>query len=708
MKRFLCLFFVAAFAITGIAPAAEREDLYPAEVHPVDEIVVHSYRDNVLLGDAPNKVEIITGDDIRSTRAFNLTDALKNNVNVQAVDLQGLTGGVDMRGFAPTALGTNSYTRLLVDGMPFSTRNTAAASLVNVSSIEVLKGPFSSIYGSGAMGGIVNILTPRTKGRIRGGGSIGYGSFNTFTASTYVGGSISSRVDFDLYGDFYKQNKDYRTGGDNLLKMTPYEKEVMDPASYSAVYNNSKYDKKAAGARLGIDISDSWRLNIYDDFYYTGNAMGNGGFWGIEDQTDKKVVRNAARMDATGNMGRHTLKIAPFFSFENSDYDNAGMWGNTSSRYDYLTYGGQVSDIIRLGKHSLTVGVDNFSQKYVSRQWDGNGDRTAPFNPDYTNIQTGVFAEGKLSFFDDKLTSVMGVRYDNIAFRTFSTAHLDMEAASKNYNTFNPNLGVKYKVTRNVSVRGSVGTAYLAPDAFKMTGTYYVGGAIYRGNPDLKPEKSLTYDLGIGLADNRRSVMADVTIFFTDHKNLIVSDYSQAEYTTFANANKAKLGGLEYMFSADLGRMFDKHYSLRLYASFTHIFRSEVETATGKGPREYISRNTANFGLSYGIEKFSLRVNGRYIGEKIEGNFICAYDPLTWARVPFVMPDGHEVRPGLVDDAKITIPDFMVFDIYADYDITQWMSLGIKLGNVLNENYFERDSYYMPGRNFSIIASFKF
>ena len=704
----LSLLLTSLILLSTTTFAAENEIIDTTKIYSINEITVHSYRSNIPLVDAPNKVEIISDNDIKTSGATNITDLIKKNVNADAVDMQGVTGGIDFRGFAPAGTGTNSYTRLLVDGIPMSTRNTAATSLLNLSSVEILKGPFSAIYGSGAMGGVINLITPQTKGRIKGGGNIGFGSYNTTSISAYAGGNITKKLDFDIYGEFYNQNKDYKTGGHNLLKMSEYDKEVMDPHSYSAIYKNSRYDKKSGGLRLGYDINDRWRINLSNDIYYTGRGRGNGGFWGIEDQTDKKIFRNAHHADVTGVMGNHTLKISPFFSFEKSDYDNSGMYGDTKSRYNYSTWGGIISDVFKFSSHSITFGIDNFSQKYVSQQWDSENARIAPFNPDYSNIQTGIFAEGNFAFLNNKLTSVIGLRYDNILFKTYNTPYLESTPDTKSYNTFNPNVALKYKITDKLSVRGSVGTAYLAPDAFKMTGDYIMWGTKYKGNPDLKAEQSLTYDFGVGFINDKRSLMADVTIFYTNHKNLIISEFvSEGSYMTYINANQANVGGLEYMLSADFGRMFDKDYSLELYASFTHIFRSDVNTPTGKTEREYVSRNTANFGISFLNRKFSARINGRYIGSKLERNFVCVYDS-QGQRVPFISPEGFEVRPALVNDEKINTPNFMVFDISASYNILEWMQLSVKLNNVLDENYFERDSYYMPGRNFTVQLGFNF
>lgn len=675
--------------------------------HNIDSIIVTSYRFNMQLKDVPNKVEIITRRDINKISSISLVDIIKKSTSSEAVNLQGLASGVEFRGFTPNSLGVNKYSVLLVDGVPMGTKNAAATTLFNLAGIEIFKGPFSSLYGSGAMGGFVNVITPQTKGTISGRFEAGYGSYNTSNIAATIGGNIFKRLDFDLGISYYDRNNDYKTGGSNLLHMTSYEKAVLDDNAHSKTYENTTLDKTNATLRLGYDFRNDWRLNFYNELYYTSNAPSNNMLWGMDGQTSARdILRNYHRADLTTIKGRHSLRLSPYFSRESSNDAYLSKWGNTSGENSYTTYGFQLQDAMHVNSWmQLAFGIDNFSQRYISRQFNADKESIAPWQPDYTNYQTGLFAQSNINFFDNKLTSIIGIRYDNTKMKTYDTPHLNSSESSKDYNTFNPNVAIKYKITPSVNAHTSIGTAFLAPDAFMTTGEYRTYTLI-KGNPDLKPEKSLSYDFGVGYISKNRALQADATLFVTEYKNKIINT-QLSDYTTYTNSDRATVRGYEAMVGFDLGKALSKSYSLNIYANYTRIFHSKLKSVSGKTDIRYLAHNSATMGIDFTIKGFSARINGRYIGSKINDNYIFDFDE-SFNKTAFKTASGTIVRPDLINDTLITMPDFMVLDIHLGYELTTFLALNFKLDNCLNELYAERDGYYMPGRNFTFSVNLRF
>lgn len=698
------IYTIILCAVSTICIASDADSL-PS--HNIDSIIVKSYRFNIQLKDVTNKVEIITRSDINKMSSINIADIVKKSTSSEAVDLQGLASGVEFRGFTPNSLGVNKYSVLLVDGIPMGTKNAAATTLFNAEGIEIFKGPFSSLYGSGAMGGFINIITPQTKGGIRGGFEAGYGSYNTSNIAATIGGNIFKRLDFDLGISYYDRNNNYKTGGSNLLHMTGYEKSVLEDNARNKIYEKTTLDKTNATLRLGYDFRNDWRLNLYNELYYTSNAPSNNMLWGMDGQTSaRNVLRNYHRADLTTVKGRHSLRFSPYFSRESSNDTYLSKWGNTSGENSYTTYGFQLQDVMHISSWmQLAFGVDNFSQRYISRQFNANKESIAPWQPDYTNYQTSVFAQSNINLLDNKLTSIVGIRYDNTKMTTYDTPHINSTESSKNYNTVNPNVAIKYKITPSVNVHTSIGTAFLAPDAFMTTGEYRTYTLI-KGNPDLKPEKSLSYDLGVGYISKNRALQADATLFITEYKNKII-DTQLSDYTTYTNSERATVRGYEAMLSFDLGRALYKSYSLNFYANYTRIFHSKLRSASGKTDIRYLAQNSATMGIDFTIKGFSARINGRYIGSKINDNYIFDFDD-SFNKIAFKTASGIIVRPTLINDTLITMPDFMVLDIHLGYSFTKFLALNFKLDNCLNELYAERDGYYMPGRNFAVSVNLKF
>ena len=200
-----------------------------------EEVVVTGRRVETRIIDTPQKVEIVDATDIDRTVAADLTDVLKKNAGVDVIQYAGVLSGIGIRGFRPQFSGINKRSLLLIDGRPSGVTNLGTLRLDGIDRIEVLKGAASSVYGSSAMGGVVNVITRQSRGKIGGTARVGGGSYGTTEFSGRVGGSASSRVDFDLGGAAFDQRDDYRMGNG-----------VVRPATSYTTYNGS--------ARVGVDL----------------------------------------------------------------------------------------------------------------------------------------------------------------------------------------------------------------------------------------------------------------------------------------------------------------------------------------------------------------------------------------------------------------------------------------------------------------------
>ncbi len=689
------LFFCAGLLATALTVSADPADTL--RNRRIDAVVVTALRSPMIKENVPYVVETVGQADIRQSSAMSLSEIVKTFTPTESADLQGLTGGFEFRSFGVRSAGRNTYTLMLLDGMRTGTANGATSFPNRYSSVEMLKGPFSALYGSGAMGGVVNATTPQSRGKLSGDAAVGYGSWQTFSAGASVGGSITDRLDFDLSLDYARRGEDYRTGGHNVLNMTSYEKAIYDPASRDTTYQRTTWDKTQGVVRVGWDINRYWRLNLYNSLYYTGDARSNGNLWGVSDKMDMRVLRGLHRLDVTGSAGRHALRISPFITYEDSHYTDISQWAPGKRDEDYNTWGVLVQDAISMGWGTLTVGVDNLSERFITRRTTMDGDQDVPWRPDYTNIQTGVFAQLSFSLLEDHLQGIAGLRYDNIAMRTRHTPGLDNDPASRDYNTLNPNASLQYRLLDNrLRIHTGVGRAFLAPAAFSITGEYTDSwGYTYTGNPDLKPETSFTWESGVGYASPSRVLEADLSLFFTRHNDICettwVSDYDY----TYTNTDSGKYRGVEASAAYDLGAALGKGYSLRFSGAWMRIFRDEMTRDGVTTHANYLSRTKITFGTDFSMGRLTLAAQARYIGGKIEKNYLNNY-------APFYTPSGTRVREATEGVQLLTTPDYLVADLSASVRVAKNVSVGAKAANLLDERYMERDGYFMPGRNFNV------
>src|SRR6185503_7274481 len=188
-----------------------------------ESVVVTARRAETRLAETPQKVEVVDSVDIERSVAADLTDVLKKNAGVDVVQYSGVLSGIGIRGFRPQLSGINKRSLLLIDGRPSGVTNLAELLLDGVERIEVLKGAASAVYGSSAMGGVVNVIRRQSHGKIGGNVRIGGGSFGTTDLAGRAGGSASARIDFDATATLFDQRDDIRMGNGATRPATSYK-----------------------------------------------------------------------------------------------------------------------------------------------------------------------------------------------------------------------------------------------------------------------------------------------------------------------------------------------------------------------------------------------------------------------------------------------------------------------------------------------------
>ncbi len=692
------------FPIKSMAQSADS-----ATVHSIDEVTVSAYRTKSNLGKIPQQLIIISKDEINSIPAKSLDEILKKSASIDVLQYPGFNSVIGLRGFAPSGLGKTN-TLILIDGIPAGTNNISTLNLENANQLELLKGPYSAFFGSEAMAGVINIETIRSKEKISGKASISYGSFKTHRIKLNVGGKINSRLNFDLFASNMAQNQNYKTGSKNLLKLSDEEKLIMEEKSYGKKYKNTQYEQYSAGGRLGFQINKDWEINLTQDYWIAKNIQDNGNFWGTYGATEKNIDRWSQNISIEGKSGNHALRLNPYYSIENTNYFNSTNPDNyQTSNYSYKTYGFILQDALSFGTHRIIFGADNNSKKYESKQWSNPDQPTSPYQPDYLNMATGIYVQANFNFLDDKLNASVGGRYDNIVSKLFKTEFIESTDATENYNVFNPNFGIQFKFFGGFKIHAAAGSAFVAPDAFKLAGNYTTPYSHFVGNPNLKPETSITGDLGLGYNNQKLGLNADVTYFKTKHKDMVIYDYSNPAFVTFINAQDANMDGLEFEFDYDFGALDSYAFSLKPYFSYTHMFNSKLTVDGVENEMRYVRINKASFGIIYnGHKGLAARVNARYIGQRYEDNYLYDYNWLTYERIPLLTENNVEIRPSLINQDVIKFSDFLIFDISASYTFKGKLGIGISADNLLDDNYSEKDTYYMPGRSFMANISYKF
>jgi vitamin B12 transporter len=316
-----------------------------------------------------------------------------------------------------------------------------------------------------------------------------------------------------------------------------------------------------------------------------------------------------------------------------------------------------------------------------------------------------AYLQGHLNLLDNSLIINPGIRYDLITYNVKQTFLLNTYAPGKETNPFiSPSLAVQYTVLNLVTGHGSAGRAFVTPDAYNVAGyselvnTTSKKASVTIGNSNLKNESSTSWDAGLRVNKRELGISADITYFKTEVKDRITTErttptagektesgYLIASSTTYVNANRANIEGLEAEFSYDFGALNNYRYSLKVFANATRTFEAEeviITPSTGAETFKDIY-NVANFTSTYGFEYntlkgLNLRLTGRYVGKRKDTDFSDVKSP------------------------EIVYPSFMTMDFGASYTYAKKHTVSLLTNNLTDENYYEKRGFNLQGRSFSL------
>jgi len=687
----ICVSLLCAFG-------AAAEMLDSTKVYPIQEVTVHASRMERKLKDLPQKVEIIPSSLIKSLPAENLAEVLKRTTNLDIIQYPGLSAAIGMRGFSPSAH-ARSYTLLLINGKPAGTTNLATINLDNVEQIEIVKGSYSVLYGSDAMGGVVNIITKCGGTTPEGHISVESGSFGYRKLSTNFTGNSGKKLTYGLGYSHQEQTKDYRIGQKNLLKISDVDKLILDKASYGDAMDNSQYELNSANAFVNYDLSKQWKIDAEGTYTFAYDVETAGNYWGTYGQSKKDVNRLNLYVTLEQNSAKNHFRFSPYYTNDqNPNYSDNTDKGFISFKSTVKESGYQLQDNYKLGKLDVLLGTDLKVYDYQSNRFSAIGTPADPYKPN--NKFTNVAAFTQVAYSVNKLDVNAGVRFDRFTYHIDANDGLKAPEANANYNTLNPSVGAQYQFLKNFKAHASFGTAFSVPDAFKVAGKYTVSGKSYVGNPNLDPEKSRTTDFGVGYSSAKNSLRFDLSYFQTLHDHKIVEEKMASGEYTYVNANESKMEGIELMSSFNLGQFLPEKPELEAYVNFTWILKNDFTQLVGTEiltrDMQYVRNANGNFGLNYRHDKINMRLNSRFIGSRLERDWF-------GAQRSGIVAANYYIQGGYkATDKILQHPEYLLFDYSIGYAFSEKVNFGVTVSNLLDENYSEKDGYNMPGR--SIVA----
>jgi vitamin B12 transporter len=459
---------------------------------------------------------------------------------------------------------------VLVDGIKFNNPTTGSADLsslltTDIERIEIIKGPQSTLYGSEAMAGVVNIITKKGEGKLKADLSVEGGSFSTVrTAGSVSGGT--NRVNY-------------------RLSATYLDTDGIPIAKNGSVPNGDT--NKSVSARLGATPTDnaSVELNLR---YGTDKTNLDNYTYGVGPVDTLNYVQKHENylVAATG-------KIFPWEKYEQSltlSYlqDNLNATDPVTAYNNYRI--NATTELLdwqhTLDLHPVTI-TGGFAYRYESANSEGSFDQSINDKAGYLNAKLGLI--------DDTVILNAGLRYDDHS----------MFGDAVTYRT-----GALYYVKPlELRFKANLGSGFRAPSLNEL---YYPN----YGNPGLQPEKNTGYDIGVEKDLLGKKLVIGATWFWQRYRNLIQTDPNTF---TAVNIGKAQTDGVEIKLTA---LPID---NLKLNAGYTYLDAVDKDTGAFLSLRP---RNKVTSSIEYTLAKLTVIGEYLYVSKRFDsslGQDISAY-----------------------------------------------------------------------------------
>ncbi len=548
------------------------------------EITVTSSRTKHLLSEVPLPVDVVTAKSIEDMPYFSPSDAMDNLPGVSLMR-DGVWGtAVSVRGVSKQNL------VYLIDGdrIETATNHAGGLSLIDmydVRQIEIIKGGISSLYGSGATGGVINIKTKipdfTSRFSLSGSSASGYNSVNKNTSAN-VTIYASDKNWYSKISGSIRNADDAKTASGNLL--------------------NSRFKDKSVSAVLGLAFSDYIKSEIkYQNF--TAKDVGIPGGSPFPDNASVKYTLAKRELfegkfdfsNLSKEISNISLKLyRQIIQREVEIIPNPKAVVTPGATH--TTNGLLLQTNVIIDKNNLFIaGLDLWERKY-----DGHREKEIkPLNkiiadkPVATSTfgNLGIFAQNEISLLNKKMNLTLSGRYDFINIKSEETDNpqyiidngvkiipppnpdASFEAVKETNKSFSGSIGMLYHFNENVDFTFNGAYTFRSPSLEERFQYIDLGAIVYLGNPALKPERGIFFDAGIRLKFNKFRFKGN--IFFNNFNDLVIDDVliPDSLYKK-QNVGKARLYGFDTKFEYNI---FGKTV---LYSNLAYVTGKDLNNDT--------------------------------------------------------------------------------------------------------------------------------
>lgn len=672
---------MAMAVLIGVLPvyisAAEKEEKRGKAL--LEDMVVTATRSEGKSLDVPVHVEVISSEMIAQAGAVNLGDLIAKYTTGHLHKYNGMLTSIGIRGFRSESHGDDlkGYVLLLVDGHRIGTGNAAKIDVNRIERIEVIKGPASALYGSAAMGGVINVITRKGMGAPKTTLTQEIGSFDYRKTSINSSGSLGDQWGMDISAA-YTDVDDYE-----------------DP-DFGTVYN-SDGTQKNVGGNITFDPSENHLFRVGFDWAdltggYPSWEDGDYSAYSRENRSEYDKSHRFADLEYNGAFldGKLTWRAMLYYLWDRNHW----MFGDpdpmlSQSKYTDETVGTDHQLTYQLSPtNQLLVGTTLESLEKESEAVSG-GAPSLPYTPAMEYESHSLFVQDSLDFMENRLNVVVAARYDNFDLTTKhpTTGNLiSITERTESFDHISPKGGISMKfLDEMLRIRTNVGVGFKSPSADQLSAMYekesWGSVSRYLGNPDLDPETSLTWDVGFDLTFS--ALQFGATWFHTDYEDKIVTsstEYDGKTWTTWKNSGDAELQGFDLNLKLDVSALLAWQPRLTLYSNMA--FNTDHEDGDTHEDLLYISDYELKSGLLFSHDAFSGSLSHVLVGPQMITNY-----------------DTYSTEEK---------GSFSFWDLSMSYRFMERFEAKLDLLNLFDQTYEWVKGNIMPERTFNVAISYTF
>jgi vitamin B12 transporter len=554
------------------------------------------------------------------------------------------------------------HTLITVDGVPlydpsgiggnFDLRNISVA---NIERIEILKGSQSTLYGSDAIAGVINIITKKaTTNSINTTGSLSYGSYNSFQGNAGVNGR-KDKIDYTASYSIHKTNG------------------INEATSNFPNADKDGYTQHSVMAGFGLQASRNVRIQPYIRYTKIDGDLDQGAF---TDELDYTYNQKSFQAGVKNEFSFGKTKLTLLYNYNNINREYID--DSIKSRNGYDTY----SRGMYKGNEHFIDAFAHFNLSDKIKLTTGIDFRSSQSDQEYLSI--GFFGPYATKYSNDSLKQNQTGLYTALNFTTNRGFNIELgnrlnihsEYGSQDVFNINPS----YLINKQVKLFANLSSGFKTPSLYQLFSEY--------GNRDLEPEAATTFEGGLQYYSQDNKFTSRAVWFKRDVKDVIFFYYNSSTFSSqYINQDKQKDNGVELEASYTIAK------NTTVKAFYTYV-TGEITTKLGSG------KDTTFFNLlrrpknSFGINISSQVSKSFFIGSNLSA---------------FGKRTDRYFDANTFQTVNAALKNYALWDVYAEYGFYRnKLKLFTNFRNILDSKYTEISGFNTTGFNVNGGVRFNF